>query len=207
MSAEDMVELLPNYFKDVVEYIELMSTFGVSIDSIEKVQDDIKKSLFPQTCDERSLESLEKLFDIPFSKELSLSERRSRVIAAFSNKVPYTERHVRSLLDGLLKKYYLKVIPDRYEVFLDIQLDASRYISLAGHTHDGLKDKTYGAVGAFAGEGATRQSLDYAVKLVRKIIPAHIKINSGVRHKRIWAFDGKTHADLSAFTHLELNTL
>ena len=207
MSAEDMMELLPNYFKDVIEYAELMNAFGLSLDSVEYMRDGIRDSLFPQTCDENSIKRLEKLFDIPYLKELSLSERRAGVVSAFANKVPYTEKNLRALLDGILKVYYLKIIPDKYELYLDIQLEASRYINLAEYTHDGLTTKTYGAVGTFVGVGSTQRVVNYAVKLARKIVPAHIKINFGIGHKRIWAFDGKTHADLSAFTHLELNTL
>lgn len=137
MSAENMLELLPNYFKDVIEYAELMGAFGLSLDNVEYMQGEIKKNIFPQTCDEDNLKRLEKLFDIPIFKELSLIERRSRVIAAFANKVPYTEKHLRALLNGILKIYYLKIISDKYELYLDIQLEASRYINLAEYDHGG----------------------------------------------------------------------
>lgn len=101
---------LPTWFKPVLEYIELMRVYGISLDELLDGTKAIYYNMFIQTADADTLREWEKLFGISARPGDTLDYRRQRLLMKFNQIVPYTISHLRDRLDELFGDEYTMTI-------------------------------------------------------------------------------------------------
>ncbi len=141
-----LMDQLPTWFKPVIEYIALMKTYGVEVDSIAEKANQIYRNFFIQTCDEQRLRYWEKLFGITIRYGDTIEFRRQRLIQMFAQIVPYTVFDLRDRLTDLYgDDYELTVDPETCKITIKVTSDR------------------YGAV-------------DLLYDLIWSIVPAHLQV-------------------------------
>jgi hypothetical protein len=142
-----LMEQLPTWFKPVLEYIELMQSFGVQLNTLNEQGQQIYNNQFIQTADLATIQMWERLFGITVRYGDTLEFRRARLIQKFSQIVPYTYWDLKDRLTALYGEdgYTLEVDPE--ECWIKIFVTSDRY----------------GAI-------------DLLYDLIWDIVPAHLKI-------------------------------
>lgn len=142
----DLMMILPEYFRPVLEFKELMKTGGAELDIME---DDIRKlrnNFYIQTADEKSIVMMEKQFSIVAQPGETMDYRRQRLLSKYNTIVPFSIGFLRDRLQELFGEDYTMQVSSE-ECTLTISVTSSRY----------------GAV-------------DLLYDLLWDIVPAHIKI-------------------------------
>ena len=100
-SKNDLVEMLPQFFQDILEYPEIMKAWSKGLDMVGVNSQQVWNNLYVQTCDSDTLAQYEAYLGINPSSGDSLTVRRARVMSRLMVSIPYSERKIRSLLDEM----------------------------------------------------------------------------------------------------------
>lgn len=73
--AVDLMEVLPSYFRPILEFQEIMKTEGKTAEEVKRNADRLSDNCFIQTCDEATLAYYERLLQIS-NIGATLEERR-----------------------------------------------------------------------------------------------------------------------------------
>lgn len=122
-----LMEQLPTWFKPVLEYIELMQSFGVQLNTLNEQGQQIYNNQFIQTADLATIQTWERLFGITVRYGDTLEFRRARLIQKFSQIVPYTYWDLKDRLTALYGEdgYTLEVNSE--ECWIKIFVTSDRY--------------------------------------------------------------------------------
>lgn len=142
------MEQLPEYFRPIVEFQQIMAVHGSAINDLEKNVTQLWENLFIQTCDEATLKLYEKRLDITASPSETLEYRRQRILQKYNTIVPFSEPFLRIRLTELFG--------DDYSMSVD---PAASKITIS------VTSARYGAV-------------DLLYDLLWDIIPAHLQVIS-----------------------------
>lgn len=150
MSAYDvLMENLPDYFKPVLEYIQIMKAHGYALDQLDTNIQNVYNNFYIQTCDVTTLAYYEGLLDIVPSPGDTVDYRRQRVMQQLS-LVPKFD--INWLKDKLTELYG----PDGYDLTVS-SVDSTLSIN--------IKSGIYGAVRLF-------------YDFIWDVIPAHIALSA-----------------------------
>ena len=97
-SYEILLEELPNYFKSVLEYKEILKAQGYIFDQLEVEIARLYANLYISTCDEQTIAYYEKKLGIVQRFGDTLEFRRSRVLQRFNITVPFSEGFLKEKL-------------------------------------------------------------------------------------------------------------
>lgn len=146
--AIDLKMLLPEWFKNVVEFNELLETEATELEEVEDCIHSVRNNCYIQTADEATILLLEKRFGIVYQGE-SLEFRRSRIMQRYNTVVPFTIGFLKDRLAELYGVEGYEVRVDGNKSMIDIKITSDRY----------------GAV-------------DLLYNLLWDILPAHIQITA-----------------------------
>ena len=142
----DLMMILSEYFRPVLEFKELMRTDGAELDNLESNIQKLRDNFYIQTADEKSIALMEKQFSIVAKPGETIEYRRQRLLSKYNTIVPFSIGFLRDRLKELFSSdYTMQVSPG--ECTITISVTSSRY----------------GAV-------------DLLYDLLWDIVPAHIKI-------------------------------
>jgi hypothetical protein len=99
MNRDDLLSLLPEWFKRVIEYPEIMAAYAKALSSLDGNIEQLWKNQYLQTCDEPTLALYEKLLKITPSGTDSVEYRREIALNKYSMIVPFSEDFLRDRLD------------------------------------------------------------------------------------------------------------
>ena len=99
MNRDDLLSLLPEWFKRVIEYPEIMAAYAKALSSLDGNIEQLWKNKYLQTCDEPTLALYEKLLKITPSGTDSIEYRREIALNKYSMIVPFSEDFLRDRLD------------------------------------------------------------------------------------------------------------
>lgn len=140
------MKLLPEYFRPILEFKELMKIDSLTLDELEKLVERVYKNNFIQTADAATLKSYEGWFGITYIPGETLEYRRQRIMQMFTTFPPFSEGYLRNKMSELYgNDYTLEVDPAK---------SALKAI---------ITSSKYGAVDLFYG-------------LIWDIVPAHIDV-------------------------------
>ena len=77
----DLMMILPEYFRPVLEFKELMRTDGVELDNLENDIQKLRNNFYIQTADEKSISLMEKQFSIVAKPGETIEYRRQRLLS------------------------------------------------------------------------------------------------------------------------------
>jgi hypothetical protein len=145
---EVLMEQLPTWFKPVLEYIELMKTYGIRLDDLNANSQLVFYNQFIQTCDTKTMSVWERLFGLTVQATDTVEFRRDRLLQKFAQTLPYTIWDLRARLTDLFgNDYTLTVNPQTCTITIIVTSDR------------------YGAI-------------DLLYSLIWDVIPAHLRINA-----------------------------
>lgn len=144
----DLMQILPEYFRGVLEFKELMRTDQAVLTELEANIEQIRKNFYIQTADETTLAQKEALFDISASPVEKIEYRRQRLLQKYNTIVPFSEDFLRDQLGELFGEDFT------------LSVDAT-----ASKMNVSVTSSRYGAV-------------DLLYNLLWDVIPAHIEIHA-----------------------------
>jgi hypothetical protein len=127
--AVDLKMMLPEWFKDILEFNQLLETEEINLEAVEESIKSIRDNCYIQTADETTILLLEKRFGIPYQGE-TLDVRRSRVLQRYNTVVPFTIDFLKNRLSDLygVNGYILSV--NTKTCLLTIKVTSDRYGAL-----------------------------------------------------------------------------
>jgi len=114
MDNINLIDLLPNYFKRVKDFIYLLETENIELSDLEDSINIVYANFFIQTADSETIKYHESLFGIVAQPDESLNFRRARIINRYNNRVPFT-------LATLKEKLNLLIGFGKWELYIDYQ--------------------------------------------------------------------------------------
>ena len=164
-AREVLMQQLPTWFKPVLEYIEIMQSFGIQLNELNVQGQQIYHNQYIQTADLATIQMWERLFNITVRYGDTLDFRRERLIQKFSQIVPYTYWDLKDRLTALYGEdgYTLQANP--VECWIKIFVTSDRYGAI-----DLLYDLIWDVVPAHLRIYANQQVTNYSIS--RKYIGA-----------------------------------
>lgn len=146
--AEVLWEQLPDYFKPILDYQQIVQMYGFVLATATQNAERIRANIYPQTADEATISWWERVLGIVTQFGDTMEFRRSRVMQKISATVPFSIGYLNNQLTALFgDEYSLEVDP--VACTLDVSVMSSRY-------------------------GAVNLLYD----LLWDVVPAHLKINA-----------------------------
>ena len=124
--AVDLMKILPEYFRPVIEFQQLMRINGEELDKLEQNVQQVKKNFFIQTGDAATIKMYEELFGITYKPGETLEYRRQRVLQMYNIIAPFSIGFFRNQLTAMFgDEYSLTVDPEKN--ILSVFVTSSRY--------------------------------------------------------------------------------
>lgn len=115
--AVDLMEVLPSYFRPILEFQEIMKTEGKAAEEVERNADRLSDNCFIQTCDEATLAYYERLLQIS-NIGATLEERRRILLLQWNMESLYTLPKLKEFLASAVREgnYEIKCFYNEYLV-------------------------------------------------------------------------------------------
>ncbi|MBS6264054.1 MAG: DUF2313 domain-containing protein [Clostridium sp.] len=115
--AVDLMEVLPSYFRPILEFQEIMKTEGEAAEEVERTADRLSDNCFIQTCDEATLAYYERLLQIS-NIGATLEERRRILLLQWNMESLYTLPKLKEFLASAVGEdnYEIKCFYNEYLV-------------------------------------------------------------------------------------------
>ena len=127
----DIIKYLPFFMHEYLEMQEITKTEDVEFNWLIETLMKMLDNQFITTCDEEGIARFEKVLDtLPYPND-SLEQRISRVLFLWNNKVPYTMRTLKSMLETLCgkDKYNFELIAKDYEILIEAYFNDTNMIN------------------------------------------------------------------------------
>lgn len=127
--AVDLKMLLPQWFKDILEFNQLLEAEEAELEVVEDSIRSVRDNCFIQTADENTILLYEKRFGISYQGE-TLEYRKSRILQRYNTVVPFTIGFLKNRLAELYGPdgYILSVNSEA--CLLTIKVTSDRYGAL-----------------------------------------------------------------------------
>lgn len=146
--AVNLMNILPEYFRPILEFKQIMAAHGAAMDTLEKNIEQIRANCFIQTADAVTLKLYEELLGLNYKPGETLAYRRQRILQQFNIIPPFSIDFLRERLDELFgEEYTLRM--DSVSSTLVVLVTSSQY----------------GAV-------------DLLYRLIWDIVPAHMEVTA-----------------------------
>lgn len=118
----NLIGHLPLYIQEYREIQGIMNAENPELQLVEDTSETIKNNMFVLHTDEAGVERYENMFGLVSSKNDSLSDRRTRVLAQYTNSVTYTMNGLIERLNMIcgVDNYTLEMIPDEYTIKIEL---------------------------------------------------------------------------------------
>lgn len=127
MIKDDLINLLPDFFQNILEYPEIMKAYGGALQTAENNAEALKNNLFVQTCDVVTLQYWENLLNIEVPSGATIDDRRDAVLTALNSGQIVTRRGFYSLATNVFGRGWgiVYVPPRPTDVWVDPAVDFS----------------------------------------------------------------------------------
>ena len=168
----DIIEYLPDYFKNVKEYKNICTTENEEITNIQTEIKYIQNEQFISTCSEYAVKRWEKILEITPADDETLIQRKFRILLRLNYQLPYTEDTLRKQLIELCgeKGYLLSVDPVNCTIEVRITL-------------------------------GVKYMFDEVEKLLKRVLPVNLMLDYRLLFNRHTDLKKYTHAQLKTLTH------
>ena len=165
-------DYLPDVLRGNVELESLLDGQQPEVSSLWDALDGALQDQFPATAGEYGIARWEELLGEPSRDTDTLEDRRFRVLARLSARLPYTEAGLRRSLAELCggDGFSLEVDGGSYTLTVRVAL-------------------------------ASAKNFDAAETMVRQMAPANLVMDISLLYRRHQDFESQTHGELAAQTH------
>ena len=127
---QELVDLLPEYFKEIIEYPEIMKAWAEGLSMAGGSEQQVWNNLYIQTCDEATIEQYENLLNLQPAPGDPLEVRRDRVMSRLLISTPYSERRLRAMFNEMFGE-------DNYQLTVD-SVNQTAAMVFTAHVNDGV---------------------------------------------------------------------
>lgn len=120
--ASNLLEILPRYFRPILEYQVLMKIYGLTLDNLEALTEKFRSNLYIQTADAATLALYEKLLGITVTASDDIEDRRTQIMSLFASNLPYTEKKLLEILGAIYSSDGFKLEVDSINQTLSLYL-------------------------------------------------------------------------------------
>lgn len=113
-SYDTLYNQLPDYFKPIVEFLEILKAHGYALDGLDANAAQVAANNYIQTADGATIAWWENVLGLTYSFGDTLDFRRQRILQQFNISTPFSIGYLKDQLDGLYG-------PDGYEMEEDSQ--------------------------------------------------------------------------------------
>lgn len=113
-SYDTLYKQLPDYFKPIIEFLEILKAHGYALDSLDANAAQVAANNYIQTADAATIAWWENVLGLTYSFGDTLDFRRQRILQQFNISTPFSIGYLKDQLDGLYG-------PDGYEMEEDSQ--------------------------------------------------------------------------------------
>lgn len=113
-SYDALYKQLPDYFKPIVEFLEILKAHGYALDGLDANAAQVAANNYIQTADAATIAWWENVLGLTYSFGDTLDFRRQRILQQFNISTPFSIGYLKDQLDGLYG-------PDGYEMEEDSQ--------------------------------------------------------------------------------------
>lgn len=146
-AVQSLTRQLPDYFKPILEYQEIMKAHGYAMDDFDFASQQVWANNYIATCDEPTIAFWEHLLGIVYRFGDTMDFRRDRVLQKFNTIVPFSIGFLNAKLTELFGADGYELEVNSEDCTISVRVTSDRY----------------GAV-------------DLLYDLLWDIIPAHLKI-------------------------------
>lgn len=122
----DLMLVLPEYFRPVLEFKQLMKTDGAVLDDLEKEIRKLRDNFYIQTADDTSITEMEKQFSIFAKPGETIDYRRQRLLSKYNTIVPFSIGFLQDRLRELFNDDFTMQV-DPIKCTITISVTSSRY--------------------------------------------------------------------------------
>lgn len=126
-SYEVIREELPDYFKPVLEFVEIQKAQARGLDKLELAVSKLYDNSYISTCDEQTIAYYEQKLGIVYGLADTLELRRWRVLQKFNLTVPFSIGFLRNRLTELYGPDGFELTEDAKKLQLTIKITSDRY--------------------------------------------------------------------------------
>lgn len=127
--AVDLKMMLPEWFKDILEFNRLLETEEIELEAVENSIRSVRNNCFIQTADENTILLYEKRFGISYQGE-TLDYRKSRILQRYNTVVPFTIGFLKNRLAELYGADGYILLVNSKTCLLTIKVTSDRYGAL-----------------------------------------------------------------------------
>ena len=118
---------LPEYFRPIIEFREILKAHGYSLDKLDETSEKVKDNNYIATCDEDMIAYYEKLLGITYRFGDTMEYRRARVLQKYNTIVPFSIEFLRDKLTELYGEDGYEMSVDSASCKLKIKATSDRY--------------------------------------------------------------------------------
>lgn len=118
---------LPEYFRPIIEFREILKAHGYSLDKLDETSEKVKDNNYIATCDEDMIAYYEKLLGITYRFGDTMEYRRARVLQKYNTIVPFSIEFLRDKLTELYGEDGYEMSVDSASCKLKIKVTSDRY--------------------------------------------------------------------------------
>lgn len=119
----DLLRYLPQYLKEYAELYNIMITENPEFKLIANNTKRVLNNTFILYCDKNGIERFEKLLNIVASDDDTLESRKSKVLIAWNDKIPYTIKALMNKLIAVQGDDNIQIILDEYTITIITHMD------------------------------------------------------------------------------------
>lgn len=108
-SYDTLYNQLPDYFKPIVEFLEILKAHGYALDNLDANALQVAANNYIQTADAATISWWENTLGLTYSFGDTMEFRRQRILQQFNITTPFSIGYLRDQLNGLYG-------PDGYEI-------------------------------------------------------------------------------------------
>ena len=126
-AEETLKEQLPEYFRPIIEFGEILKAHGCSLDELDKTRVKVQDNNYILTCDEETIAYYERLLGITYRFGDTMEYRRARVLQKYNTIVPFSEEFLRDKLTELYGEEGYEMSVDSAACKMKIKVTSDRY--------------------------------------------------------------------------------
>lgn len=125
--AVDLKMLLPEWFKNILEFNRLLEAEEVELGEVENSIQSVRNNCYIQTADENTILLYEKRFGITYQYGEALEYRRSRILQRYNTVVPFSIGFLKDRLKELYGSDGYVLTVNSKTCLLTIKVTSDRY--------------------------------------------------------------------------------
>ena len=126
-SYDTLYKQLPDYFKPIIEFLEILKAHGYALDNLDANAAQVAANNYIQTADAATIAWWENVLGLTYSFGDTMEFRRQKILQQFNITTPFSIGYLKDQLDGLYGPDGYEMEEDSQNLTLTIKITSSIY--------------------------------------------------------------------------------